>query len=543
MRRFVSRAGRCLAGLVLLIAAPAVPAVAATAGHRLSLTLIDRTGRPPADADTWVDLYDLATGEQMPFGVRDGAGTVHLPAGAYQAYGFVQTRDPDSVSTVVLPRIRLDRDTALVLDARTAERVDVRVDRPGARRHGGAIEFLQPTPGHTIRYAASLPADIDAYLTPTAAAPGLRARIYATLTGGGATTARQAYVVVRDLRDGVPPRLRFTARVRELAVRTVTVAGQGRPACATLELSATRSGSPWQYTERIPLGPPDRPPFTVAFSPGADPLWALTTEFMGGDCDPAAGVDRYSVNAVFRTAGTGTLAFGRAPLGPAVAHRQPGTAGYVFWADDTLLVRIPLFADAGPGHYSTPLDSSYPAYPYVTGETRLTGADGRLLYTEPRPGHCACHLPAGTVPDGPLRLAVDAYRAAPWSDLAVRQHIEWTFPADRERPAVPLLAVRYRAALDADGRAPGGAAFPLALWVERHDPASPAVATVRLEASFDDGATWSAVPLTGTGDARSGLVTHPASGYVSLRATAADTAGNRVDQTVIRAYGLTPPSA
>jgi hypothetical protein len=35
------------------------------------------------------------------------------------------------------------------------------------------------------------------------------------------------------------------------------------------------------------------------------------------------------------------------------------------------------------------------------------------------------------------------------------------------------------------------------------------------------------------------LCTHPATGgYVSLRATATDRAGNAVDQTKIRAYGL-----
>ncbi|MGI5519881.1 hypothetical protein ACQEUX_02860 [Micromonospora sp. CA-259024] len=54
-----------------------------------------------------------------------------------------------------------------------------------------------------------------------------------------------------------------------------------------------------------------------------------------------------------------------------------------------------------------------------------------------------------------------------------------------------------------------------------------------VEASFDDGVTWRPVPVT------DGAVVVPqpvGSGFVSLRAKAADSEGNTVEQTVIRAY-------
>ncbi|MEV4757671.1 hypothetical protein AB0J86_21515 [Micromonospora sp. NPDC049559] len=58
-----------------------------------------------------------------------------------------------------------------------------------------------------------------------------------------------------------------------------------------------------------------------------------------------------------------------------------------------------------------------------------------------------------------------------------------------------------------------------------------------VEASYDDGATWNRVPVR-DGAAR---VRHPAgAGFVSLRATAADGAGNTVRQTVVRAYRYGP---
>jgi hypothetical protein len=52
--------------------------------------------------------------------------------------------------------------------------------------------------------------------------------------------------------------------------------------------------------------------------------------------------------------------------------------------------------------------------------------------------------------------------------------------------------------------------------------------------SYDDGAHWQKAPVV----AGKVLLQHPAKGYVSLRAKASDTAGNNVEQTIIRAYRL-----
>jgi hypothetical protein len=58
-----------------------------------------------------------------------------------------------------------------------------------------------------------------------------------------------------------------------------------------------------------------------------------------------------------------------------------------------------------------------------------------------------------------------------------------------------------------------------------------------VEVSYDDGATWSRVPVHGGG----AILRHPAAGgFASLRATSTDTAGNTVEQTVIRAYRIAP---
>jgi hypothetical protein len=63
---------------------------------------------------------------------------------------------------------------------------------------------------------------------------------------------------------------------------------------------------------------------------------------------------------------------------------------------------------------------------------------------------------------------------------------------------------------------------------------------VTLDVSFDDGASWKAVHVKRDGRGWVADLDHPVrAAYVSLRASAADLAGNSVEQTVIRAYGLT----
>ncbi|GII92448.1 hypothetical protein Ssi02_26790 [Sinosporangium siamense] len=65
------------------------------------------------------------------------------------------------------------------------------------------------------------------------------------------------------------------------------------------------------------------------------------------------------------------------------------------------------------------------------------------------------------------------------------------------------------------------------------------VRSLTLEVSTDDGATWQPLPVKRRGATWTAQVTNPGSpGAVSLRGTAVDRAGNKVVQTVIRAYGI-----
>jgi hypothetical protein len=110
---------------------------------------------------------------------------------------------------------------------------------------------------------------------------------------------------------------------------------------------------------------------------------------------------------------------------------------------------------------------------------------------------------------------------------------------DQPQP-LPLSAIRFSPVLDARNKAPAGCVFSLPFQV-RHQPGSAARVTrsLDLQVSYDDGKTWAKASVLRFGDDGFALLKHPAGGgFVSLKAVATDTAGNTVEQTIIRAYGF-----
>jgi hypothetical protein len=103
-----------------------------------------------------------------------------------------------------------------------------------------------------------------------------------------------------------------------------------------------------------------------------------------------------------------------------------------------------------------------------------------------------------------------------------------------------VQAVRFAPDLDERNAAPAGQEFRIPVRVQRQAGAAPAgCASLTVDVSYDDGRAWQRVRLVGTGPDRVDVLTHPTgAGFVSLRASATDTAGNTVQQTIIRAYRL-----
>jgi hypothetical protein len=160
--------------------------------------------------------------------------------------------------------------------------------------------------------------------------------------------------------------------------------------------------------------------------------------------------------------------------------------------------------------------------------------------------------PFGTFPalatPATYRLVLNAKRANAWSSYSTETITTWTFASSRpaadkdEHPALPQ--VNFDLPLDELNRAADRSDYTFRLSAG-HIPgaAGPAIKSTQAWVSFNDGGTWKQIDLVQLGNGfLQATVHHPrienTTGAVSLRVKATDQAGNSVDQTLYRAYGL-----
>jgi hypothetical protein len=166
--------------------------------------------------------------------------------------------------------------------------------------------------------------------------------------------------------------------------------------------------------------------------------------------------------------------------------------------------------------------------------------DGDVIGETDRGGSGEFDVPAD---GGTYRLETDLTRYAGFV-LSTRVTAAWTFTSEHvagEDPeALPLMAVRYAPELDAHNRAPAGGRYQIPFTIDRLGDIG-RVSGVGVEASFDDGQTWTRLRVARPHDGRYvASITHPAgNGFVSLRATVTDDRGNSLEQAIVRAYELT----
>ncbi|MEV5205887.1 S8 family serine peptidase [Micromonospora sp. NPDC053740] len=141
----------------------------------------------------------------------------------------------------------------------------------------------------------------------------------------------------------------------------------------------------------------------------------------------------------------------------------------------------------------------------------------------------------------PYRLVVENDRAA-WTNPYSRQtRTEWGFHSavtgEESAEALPMIQLDYQVAIDSAGTASRRA--PLTVVASHLPGVTGTINAVTVEVSYDDGATWQKQRLTRHGDGwRASLAAPAKAGFVSLRATARDNAGNTVSQSISRAFGL-----
>ncbi|MBM0277116.1 S8 family peptidase [Micromonospora tarensis] len=481
---------------------------------------LDHTGRDGKPATEYTTVAaNLATGEFSTLPATPGGGTLRLPKGRYALYSTIH--EGDTSTLLAQPVLDVRGPVTEAVDARSARPVALTVPH-----HDAAPTSINVSanwddgfryPGVQLSGAA-LADVLFGRIGPAVAAPEFTATLGVGLARPGRDgtfrnspyTYDLAYVRQGDMFTG----LTRTLSARNLATVRATYRSQSTTTTATRSHRASAPGGAGPIGSTTPVDLP----FTGTEYYNTDGGIAWTATFIEGD-NLTAQESSYAPGRTY------TQAWNVAPFGPTVANAPTlSPLGYAGRDGDTISVAaLPLFGDAA-GRPATRDDQPV--------RLRLT-RDGKEIGTSDSPW-AEFAVPAG---EATYRLEATATRGAP-DTLATSVSVAWTFTsAHTTSPErLPLTTARPTPVLDDSNAARAGRtmAIPVALDGQAGSKAA-ANRTLGVSASFDDGRTWVALPVL----RNIALISHPRrAGFVSLRLTATDTAGNTVTQTIQRAYRI-----
>ncbi|MEV7069481.1 S8 family serine peptidase [Streptomyces sp. NPDC093990] len=517
----------------------AVGVVREVESYDLTLKHIDEQGAATGDAVT--SVAGLVGSFHADYAdERDGELTVRLPKADYLLTGVIHPAlSAPRHAVLVQPRLRLDRDTTVTVDARQAKPVDITVPDPtavnddaavavgygrGEGRDDASLQFLLPT-FEGSRFGR-LGSD-----EPVA---GLNS-LYSGGWTGKDKQGRPVHYHLGWYREGTLTG--FTANVRRGQLAKVdlrvgaAVEGRRVQAEVTAHLPDGRLVS--GYTDMRG----DLPYRSTEYVLDNGVKWSVRTWQRRGE-GPDAPFEGFLMRMprTWRAGHTYQERFGVGVFGPVLngpddlgpARGHPGAER----DGNTLRAFLPLFGD-GSGHWGLSETTT------VTTRLEANGAEIADDYgIPPTLGATEYTLPAE---DTAYRLTVDSSRDPAVYPVSTRVHAEWTFRSARTAAGkvtpVPLSTVRFSPELALDSTAKAGTRFEVPFTVEGA-AAGQRPAKLAFQVSYDDGRSWQ--PARAVGGTHLSL-RHPATaGSVSLRAELTDRAGNTLTQTIERAYLTTP---
>jgi subtilisin family serine protease len=488
--------------------------------YDVTVTAVGRQGQP---VDPWMsEIYDAKTGKRLDLSFVDGTATVRLTKGDWNLLTRSSEKvDGKRIETIAISPFKVDGGGRRVTaDTRQGKQVKVALDDPSAALQRGFE--LKLTHGAWIGSAGSGVGDAnsDLFVVPIRL-PGLAYTLETIWRSKDVSPSPYVYSIVDRRTDGIPDDPTYHAKQRDLAKVTMTYRAPGAAATGT-PVGSLGDGS----TPAISLMP------LVGDIPLPGTLVHYRTPGMTYESGLQAGTSLTFDGGRLAQRGETSEVWNAAVIGP--SFLLPGGART---GDKLTFSAAGLFADGQPGRSG--FDTA------ATGTAALA-ADGRTLATADlancavyEPGGCELRadLPAGS---GAYTLTAAMRRQA---TLSTEVNTAWTFPSattSKQQP-LPLMAVRYGPhGLDDSNRAKPGSVTRVPLWVERNPGAAKAeTKSIRLEMSADDGKNWRSVPVARAASGWTAVLPNPrTAGFVSLRAVVADTAGNGVTQTIIRAYAV-----
>ncbi|MEW5659803.1 serine protease [Streptomyces cinereoruber] len=490
------------------VAAPRTPET-----YTLTIRHLDRQGTATDAYRTHVTgISGPGASEEVTPHDASGTVTVRLPRGRYLLDSTVVGREEGSgTDWIVQPRLDLDRDTAVTVDARTTAPVDVRPQDPDAR-FLSRLGVVEVTHGGTTRSANVMagPGLRVAHLGPDAE-PGSVKEWFDTYWAGGTTDYALGYTFTSS--RALTGLVRHPSPSSLAAVEVRRAAPDGDTGTAFVSVQPSAGPTVGIVQPLRPLGTA-----TVLVTPERG-LWDVEYE---GPAASGETPNRYARNGIAVRAGaTTTHTFDNAVFGPALAT-APGARPAGVRDGAALSLDVPLLAD-GEGHA--------PSAPRFHAATTTLHRDGVLIGTRRgEPGRGTFTTTPGAAS---YRLTATATRG---DGTAPRGRVTaaWTFPsAATTRPtALPLSTVRFAPALGLDGTAPAGTQARVPVTVQGAAAGS-GVRSLTVSVSTDNGTTWTRVPVP---DGHATFRNPTAGRSVSLRAELTDTKGNTLTQTLTNAY-------
>jgi subtilisin family serine protease len=532
--------------------------------HTLTVVGIDRAGAPPTKfLNTWWPMGRDAqqsiaapqqsdttvlsgsqqagslAGAQRSKSLGEGVVTYQLEAGDYNL-DQIQPKGEDDY-LLVAPRVVLDKDVTITMDARQAKPWKVTPPRADAALQAASVgyEYKYPTAwavgdvlfGSTFDHMFTAqvgPSDPLKLFYADAQAAYLKQRV------DGSTVDSPFYY---HLAWSAPAGSYFTGATKTFDPRKIAKvrAHYATPfAGATVDIE-TRFRRSWDHARWQAVGS------SITKAMTRDEYYDRETNFVYekdvtehkgiNDDGDEVGVGWHSPELVLTAGLTREEQWGRGVFGPGFMY-DPRRGPSDYWevgldrTGDAMSLRPSLLSDSA----SRSTDSFW-----TTGQSSLK-RNGTTIAKS-------------TSPELEAKVPADAATYEFSSSVSVPKELDtisssvsatWTFSSAHTAAEayLPASAVRFTPRLDDDNRAPAGRLFTVPFTVQ-HQPRSTAGRTTSfdVQVSSDDGKTWAKAAYFRSGDQGALLVDNPRGhGFVSIKASAKDAAGNEVKQTIIRAY-------
>jgi subtilisin family serine protease len=497
--------------------------------YDVTINSLDRSGQLTGDS------FPTLVGNDVNFFdfPYDPSGTIktRVPKGSYDLSTVMFSENGDQVM-LAQPLLDVTHDVTVTLDARTARPVSVTVPEPSAQVILAVVSY-----GHATSlggFASALLSFTFDGLFAARQGPALPAgqeygevgSQWAQLDGDG-SGAESPYVYATEnfIPGGLPTGFVRHYTARDLATVRTDVGAVAPDGLGLIFSSAT---GPF-FTGGWATAFPQTLPRTVTRYLNAGPAWSSEVDTGTIDSDGFLEPIQFNLQAptVYKAGHKYSEQWDRAPFG--FAFPTPAFEGdFITRFGDSFLVDPPYTTD-GAGHQGWSIVDSGSIKVYRDG-VLVGSVDGPSAFIDVPPD------------PGAYRIEMQANRSG-FDGLTSAVSAAWTFRSghvsDDTFTSLPVSAVRFTPLLAADNSAPGGV-FTVPVSVQSQPGGgSGRVKDLKVQVSYDDGATWTTVDLKRSDDNMWVATLHqPHSGFVSMRAFGADTAGNTFAQTIIHLYKL-----